>query len=858
MKYNFSQIEKKWQKIWDKKTSLWKAKSSGKKKIYILPFFPYPSGEGLHIGHMENYIGTDIPARYYRMKGYNVLHPMGWDAFGLPAENFAIKMKKNPTTFVPKNIENFKKQLKSMGFSYDWQKELNTTDPKYYKWTQWMFLKMFKLGLAYEAESPINFCPSCKTGLAREESAGGKCERCKSDTEIRYLKQWHLKITKYSDRLIEDLKEVNWPESIKELQKNWVGKSEGYEIKFSTEDKNHKIDIFTTRTDTLFGVTFLVLAPEHPLALRVARGDYYYMVEKYLQKTLSKPERGRMMNKEITGVFTGNYAIHPFTGSRLPIWISEYVLYSYGTGAIMAVPAHDKRDYDFAVKFHLPIDKVIEPPEKEQNSESAENLVFGAEKPRNESPDFSVYEGYGKLKDSEEFTGLNSTEAIEQIGQKLLTIDLAKKNTYYKLRDWVFSRQRYWGEPIPIIKCQKCGNVPVPEKDLPVKLPKIKSFTPTGTGESPLKKLKNWVKVRCPKCHGWAERETNTMPQWAGSCWYYLRFIDPSNKNVFASPSKLKYWLPVNLYVGGAEHAVLHLLYARFWHKVFYDLKLLPINEPFYKLVNQGTILGEDNEKMAKSRGNIVNPADIVKNYGADSIRMHLMFMGPFEAVKPWSTDGIKGVYRFLNNTLALGEKVKSSASVETSAGTKVLADKSVDKQKPEDRDFLIELHQTIKKVGEDIENFKFNTAISSMMELLDLMRKRAKEEKLTKKSFFVFLKLLFPFAPHITQELWQKLGKKAPKTKFSASNASSRVRQFLDKEKFPEYSKKYLVQETKIIIVQVNGKRRLELTFPIKAEIEEIKTICQKNPKIKKHLKGNRVKKIIFAGNKIVNFVTN
>ncbi len=812
MKYNFKQIEKKWQKIWESKSLDWKAKDFGKNKIYILDMFPYPSGDGLHIGHIEGYTGSDILSRYFRMRGYNVLHPMGWDAFGLPAENYALKMKKNPMTFVPKNIENFKKQLKSIGFSFDWTHEINTTEPEYYKWTQWMFLKMFNLGLAYESEAPINFCPSCKTGLAREEVINGRCDRCKSETEIRYLKQWHLKITKYSDRLLDDLKELNWPESIKELQRNWVGKSAGYEIDFQLEDKSNKIKVFTTRVDTLYGVTFLVLAPEHPLSSKIARGDYYYITDKYLRNILSKSERDRMMSREITGVFTGNYAIHPMTGRRIPIWISEYVLHQYGTGAIMGVPAHDKRDYDFATKFHLPIEKVVQP-ENTFEKFSGENSV-------------SVYEGFGKLKDSDEFSGLLSEDAIEQIGQKLIEKKFAQKNVYYKLRDWIFSRQRYWGEPIPIIKCQKCGNVPVQEKDLPVKLPKITNFRPTGTGESPLKKLKNWVNTKCPKCKCPAERETNTMPQWAGSCWYYLRFTDPSNKKEFANLSKLKYWLPVDVYIGGAEHAVLHLLYARFWHKVLYDLKLVPTKEPFFKLVNQGMILGEDNEKMSKSRGNVVSPDNIIKNFGADSLRMYEMFMGPFDSAKPWMTDGIKGIYRFLNNAFTLANKITRTHK----------------HQIEEDKELLVALNKTIKKVGEDIENYKFNTAISQMMEFLDLMRKKSEEKKLDKKHFETFLKLLFPFAPHITSEIWEQLGHNT----------------LLDKENFPEYNKKYLINEEKIIIAQINGKRRLDLTFPAETPFEEIKTTIQKHPKIKAHLKGKRIKKTIFAGDKIINFVTN
>jgi leucyl-tRNA synthetase len=746
MSYPFKKIEKKWQKIWAKNNfKIWHAKDFKGKKIYILDMFPYPSGEGLHVGHVEGYTGTDILSRYYRMNGYNVLHPMGWDAFGLPAENYAIKMKKNPMNFVPKNIKRYKKQMIMMGLSYDWQREINTTDPNYYKWTQWMFLKMYEKGLVYEKAAPINFCPSCKTGLANEEVVQGKCERCGSLTEIRYLNQWHIRITAYADRLLEDLDELDWPENVKEMQRNWIGKSEGYEVDFKIIDQEYRITVFTTRLDTIFGVTFLVLAPEHPLCLKIAKEEYYFSVKNYIEDVLRKPERERKIEEEMSGVFTGSYAVHPFTGEKIPIWISDYVLYSYGTGAIMGVPAHDSRDYEFAKKFNLKIIPVIGPE-------------------KNKEPDNLPFEDYGYLINSFDFNGLDSKTAILKIGEELENKNIGKKAIYYKLRDWVFSRQRYWGEPIPLVRCPKCGIVPLKEKDLPLKLPKVKSYEPTGTGESPLKNIQKWVKTKCPKCKGPAERETHTMPQWAGSCWYYLRYIDPKNKKEFANYKKLKYWLPVDIYVGGVEHAVLHLLYARFWHKFLYDLGLVPTKEPFKKLVNQGLILGPDHEKMSKSRGNVISPDEVVEKYGADTLRMYEMFMGPFEEVKPWDTQGIIGVHRFLNRIWELTKKIKKEKI-----------------KKEKDQEILKELNKLIKKVSEDIENFKFNTAISAMMEFINFISNK----KVSIETWKTFVKLLFPFAPHISQEIWSLLGNKS----------------LLDYEKWPKYDPKYIEEKTRKIM---------------------------------------------------------
>jgi len=799
----FQKIEKKWQKIWSKNNfKIWHSKDFKGKKIYILDMFPYPSGEGLHVGHVEGYTGTDILSRYYRMKGYNVLHPMGWDAFGLPAENYALKMKRNPMTFVPKNIKRYKQQMISLGLSYDWKREINTTDPNYYKWTQWMFLKMYEKGLVYEKSAPINFCPSCKTGLANEEVIQGKCERCGTQTEIRYLNQWHIKITAYADRLLEDLEELDWPENVKEMQKNWIGKSEGYEVDFKVVDQDFKITIFTTRLDTIFGVTFLVLAPEHHLCLKVAKEDYYFSVKNYIEEALKKPERERKTEEEVTGVFTGSYAVHPLIGNKIPIWISDYVLYSYGTGAIMGVPAHDSRDYEFAKKFNLKIIPVITP---EKNKE-LENLPF---------------EEYGYLINSFDYNDLDSKTAILKIGEELEKRNIGRKTIYYKLRDWIFSRQRYWGEPIPLVRCPKCGVVPLTEKDLPLKLPKVKNYEPTETGESPLKNIQRWVKTKCPQCKGPAERETHTMPQWAGSCWYYLRYIDPQNKKEFASYEKLKYWLPVDIYIGGVEHAVLHLLYARFWHKFLYDLGLVPTKEPFKRLVNQGLILGPDHEKMSKSRGNVVNPDEVIKKYGADTLRIYEMFMGPFEKVKPWDTQGIIGVHRFLNRVWEFSKKIKKE---------------KITKEK--DPEMLRAINKLIKKVTEDIENFKFNTAISAMMEFVNFMSNK----KIAIETWLKFIKLLFPFAPHISQEIWFLFGNK----------------KLLDYEKWPKYDSHYIEEKIRKIIIQVNGKKRDEIELEeYQIEIEKLKEIVLNRPKIKKFLENKKIKKIILAQDKVLNIVT-
>jgi len=809
MQYDHGAIEERWQRRWARdRYAVWAASDRlAQPKRYVLDMFPYPSGDGLHVGHVEGYTASDILSRFFRMRGANVLHPIGWDAFGLPAENYALKVGKNPMVFVPTNIDHFRRQLQRLGFSYDWQREFSTTDPDYYRWTQWLFLLLYRRGLVYEAEAPINFCPSCKTGLAREEAAGGRCDRCGSATEVRSLTQWHLAITRYADRLLDDLTELDWPESTKELQRHWIGKSIGYEVLFTTEDRAAQLPIFTTRLDTIYGVTFLVLAPEHPLADRISKGDYASIVERYLERLQVKSERERLEEHEISGVFTGSYATHPLTGRRLPIWVSEYVLAGYGTGAIMAVPAHDQRDQAFAKKFSLPIEPVI----------AAATNANGA---RTET-----YDGLGTLIHSDEHTGLSSTEAIETIGQLLIERKLAEQKTHYKLRDWVFSRQRYWGEPIPLIRCERCGVVPVPERDLPVVLPKVQRYQPTGTGESPLAAIERWVKVRCPNCRGDARRETQTMPQWAGSCWYYLRFIDPQNNRLFANPRKLKQWLPVDVYVGGAEHAVLHLLYARFWHKVLFDAGLVPTLEPFQRLVNQGLILGPDHEKMSKSRGNVVSPDAVIREHGADALRLYEMFMGPLADTKPWSTDGIRGLSRFLRSVWLLGTTASSER------GRAVNLELTLEQA----------LHRTIVRVTHDLEQLKFNTAISALMELQDKLRRAQADGRRVKSALLIFVRLLFPLAPHLSQELWAKFGK----------------RTLLDHEPWPEANPKFLATTEQTIVVQIDGRKRLDLTVPTDTPYEEIERTVRANPRIQMLLKDKKIAKTIFAGGKLINFVT-
>ncbi len=799
-KYNHKKIEKKWQKEW-KNSGIYKVKNDYKKpKYYVLDMFPYPSGEGLHVGHPKGYIATDVYSRYKKMSGYNVLHPMGWDAFGLPSENYAIKNKVQPKNLTTKNISVYKKQLSSIGFNYDWSREINTTDPEYYKWTQWIFLQIFKKGLAYESHEPINWCSSCKTGLALEDLEDGLCERCGSEVEKRPIRQWVLKITKYADRLLEDLKLLDWPPSIKESQKNWIGRSEGAEIDFRIKKLGSTIQAFTTRVDTIFGCTYLVVAPEHPI---LATRNFIFKnadeVSKYITESRKKSDIDRMADsKEKIGVeLKGIKAINPFNNEEIPVFVADYVLGHYGTGAVMAVPAHDTRDWQFAKKYNLPIRESVS-----GGDISKEAFIED-----------------GELVDSGEFTGLSSLQARKQMSSWLKKNRVGKKTVNYRLQDWVFSRQRYWGEPIPLIHCKKCGIVSVPEKDLPVKLPDVKSYEPTGTGESPLAGIEKWVNVACPKCGGEGKRETNTMPQWAGSSWYYLRYIDPKNKKVFVDPKKEKYWMGengVDLYVGGTEHATRHLIYVRFWHKVLFDLKLVSTKEPFHRLANQGLVIGEDGRKMSKRWGNVVNPDDVVENFGADTLRIYEMFMGPFEQAITWSTSGMIGSRRFLERVWRLKEVVSLKAK---------------------NKELENLLHKTIKKVSEDIENFRFNTAISTMMIFIN---EAEKEGVLMKAYYMDFLKLLSPFAPHVTEEIWSKLGHKKS----------------IHAEKWPKHSEAKIKGKTFVLVVQINGKVRDQFELPLGIKEKEAEHLTLKRENVNNYIKGSSVKKIIWVPDKLINIV--
>ncbi len=800
--YPFSEIEKKWQKYWEENKTfrVTEDKSVPKeKRRYILDMFPYPSSAGLHVGHPEGYTATDIYSRYLRMKGYHVLHPMGFDSFGLPAENYAIKTGTHPKVSTEANIKRFESQIKALGFSYDWDRKVSTHEPQYYKWTQWVFLKMWEKGLAYEAEVPINWCPSCKTGLANEEVKDGKCERCHTPVIRKDLRQWILKITAYADRLLKDLDKLDWPESIKLMQRNWIGRSEGANVKFKIDGYNDYLEVYTTRPDTLFGATYMVLAPEHPLVDKITTPERKKEVEDYVLKARMKSDLERTdLAKEKTGVFTGAYAINPVNGEKIPIWISDYILISYGTGAIMAVPAHDERDFEFAKKFNLPIIQVV----------SKDGSLYELEE---------AYTEEGIAVNSGQFNGLKTAEFKKKIVEWLEEKGIGKRAVNYKLRDWIFSRQRYWGEPIPIIHCPKCGNVPVPEEELPLTLPEVNSYKPTGTGESPLAAIDEWVNTTCPKCGGPAKRETNTMPQWAGSCWYYLRYLDPHNDKEFAARDRIEYWMPVDLYVGGAEHAVLHLLYARFWHKFLYDIGMVNTDEPFMRLINQGMILGEGGVKMSKSLGNVINPDEVIETYGADAMRLYEMFMGPLQVSKPWSTKGIAGVKRFLDRVWKVSEK------------------ELTDKEPPENLVKL--LHKTIKKVSKDTANLEFNTAIAQMMIYIGELHK---EKILYRKLWEPFVLLLAPYAPHIAEELWEKLG-------HSPSIAY---------EKWPRWNEALTIDETVTVVYQINGKIRAKEEIPQGLPKEELEKRALDNGRIKQLLEGKQVIKVIAIPNKLVNIV--
>jgi leucyl-tRNA synthetase len=810
-KYDHKEIEKKWQEKWQEENLYKTSENLRGPKSYVLDMFPYPSGDGLHIGHPKGYIATDVYSRMKKMQGFNILHPMGFDAFGLPAENYAIKNKIHPRIAVEKNIKRFKEQLGQIGFNYDWERQVNTTDPEYYKWTQWAFLKMLEKGLAYESYEPINWCPSCQTGLANEDLENGVCERCGSVVEKKSMRQWVLKITDYAERLLSDLESLNWPEYIKESQRNWIGKSEGTQIGFELRIKNHelseeKIEVFTTRIDTLFGVTYLVVAPEYEKIEEWKKEGMiknWSKVEKYIKETKNKNEIERTdVKKEKTGVeIKGIKVINPANGEEVPVFVADYVLGNYGTGAVMAVPAHDSRDFAFAKKYNLPVVEVI----------SGGNISKEA------------HVGEGVLVNSEKFDGIKSEEAREKITEKF-----GKKVVKYKLRDWVFSRQRYWGEPIPVVHCEKCGVVAVLEKDLPIKLPEVEHYEPAGTGESPLANISEWVNTTCPKCGGPAKRETNTMPQWAGSSWYYLRYIDPKNDKELVNKEKEKYWSPVDMYVGGAEHATRHLIYARFWHKFLFDLKVVNYKEPFTRFQNVGLILAQDGKKMSKRFGNVINPDDIVETWGADTLRIYEMFMGPFADSIAWNTDNLIGGRRFLEKVWRISSE-KNSSSTNFSASRSKLSKLEVS------------LHKTIKKVTEDIENYKFNTAISAMMILVNEMESAsAKGYSVTRENFEMFLKILSPFAPHICEEIWHNLDNKT----------------LITTESWPKYDEAKIAEEKVIIVVSINGKARAQFEANLDIGESEVKDIAMSLPEAQKWLTGQNIKKMIFVPNKIINFV--
>ncbi len=806
MEYKPQEIEPKWQRYWEENKLYLAEDFSKKPKKYILIEFPYPSGEGLHVGHVRSYSALDAVARKKRMEGYNVLYPIGWDAFGLPTENYAIKTGIHPQIATEKNIANFKRQLKSLGLSFDWSREINTTDPKYYKWTQWIFLKLFEKGLAYQAEIPINWCPQCKIGLANEEVVGGACERCGATVEKKVLKQWMLKITAYADRLIEDLEKVDYLDKIKAQQIEWIGKSYGTTVKFPVLNSEHQIEVFTTRADTLFGVTAVVLAPEHPLVEKLITKENEEKVKKYIEEAKKKSDFEReKLEKEKTGVFTGSYCINPVNKERIPIWVGDYVIATYGGGAVMVVPAHDYRDYDFAKKYGLEIREVIKSQKSKVKSQKLEE----------------AFVEYGILVNSGQFTGLESKEAIEKITEWLEKNNLGKRTVQYKLRDWVFSRQHYWGEPIPIIHCPKCGVVPVPEKDLPVELPYVEKYQPTGTGESPLSTISNWVNTKCPKCGGDAKRETDTMPNWAGSNWYYMRYCDPKNDKALADPRKLKYWLPVDWYNGGMEHTTLHLLYSRFIYKFLFDIGVAPTPEPYQRRTSHGIVLAEDGRKMSKSFGNVINPDDVVKKYGADTLRVYEMFMGPFDQAISWSTQGVKGVFRFLEKVWRL-----------------VLEFSENKKDKIDGPIILKALHRLNKKIDGELEIMKFNTIIAAFMEFINLTQKH--KEEVGKEVIERFLILLSPFAPHLTEELWQRLGRKSSITL----------------EKWPEPNPEFLKEETITLIIQVNGKVRDKIKVKADISEKEAKELAISQEKIKNWIGDKEIKKVVFIPGKLINIV--
>ena len=792
-RYNPNSIEKKWQKYWEENKTFKTSDDKSKEKFYALVEFPYPSGQGLHVGHPRPYTALDIVSRKRRMQGYNVLYPMGWDAFGLPTENFAIKNKIRPEIVTENNIKNFKRQMQSIGFSFDWDREINTTDPEYYKWTQWIFIQMFKKGLAYKKEMPINWCPSCKTGLANEEVINGHCERCGGEVIRKVKNQWMLKITEYADRLIDDLKDVDYLDRIKSQQINWIGRSYGAEIKFPLKEVDEKITVFTTRADTIFGATYMVISVDHPLIEKYS--DKIKNIEEirsYRQEVAKKSELERTdLSKEKTGYkIDGLTAINPLTNKDIPVYVSDYVLMTYGTGAIMAVPAHDDRDYEFAKKFNIEMIPVIE-------GSDIENSAF-------------TETNEGNLINSEFLNGLSVDEAKEKMYEYIEEKEIGHKKTNYKLRDWVFSRQRYWGEPIPLVYCEHCGWVPLEEKDLPLVLPKVDNYEPTDNGESPLSNIDEFVHTKCPKCGRDAVRETDTMPQWAGSSWYYLRYTDPHNDEAIASKENLDYYVPVDWYNGGMEHTTLHLLYSRFWHKFLYDIGVVPTKEPYMKRTSHGMILGDNNEKMSKSRGNVVNPDDIVRDFGADTLRCYEMFIGDFEKSAPWSENGVKGCRKFLDKVWRTQELVDEDSNFEKMETL---------------------THQTIKKVSEDYENLKFNTAIAQLMTLLNEFNNL---DKISKEQYKILLILLNPVCPHITEEIWQRMGYEG----------------YVHEASWPEYDESKTILDVIELPIQVNGKLRATVEIARDASEDEVFEKAIADDVVAKYLEeGNVVKKIYVKG---------
>lgn len=796
--YDHKAIEQKWQKEWEEKGIYKTEEKSSKPKQFILDMFPYPSGEGLHVGHPRGYIATDVYSRKKRMEGFNVLHPMGWDAFGLPAENYAIKNKIHPRIAVEKNVLRFKEQLSIIGFDYDWSREINTTDPSFYKWTQWVFLQMYKKGLAYESFEPINWCPSCQTGLANEDvEADGTCERCGTKVEKKPMRQWVLKITDYAERLLSDLDKLpKWPQGVKEAQRHWIGRKEGVIISHKVENSDIILDAFSAYPAWLFADTFLVIAPEHPLVEKLIKGTSQEKeILDFIQEAKETPEIERgAINKEKKGIFTGAYVIDPINkGAKMPVWIANFAMMGFGTG-IIRCSAHDLRDYTFAQKYNIPLKEVVD---------------------RISEGPIDAHANQGILKDSGSFSGKEISQSlIDEMVDWFVQEGYARRSTTYKIKDWVFSRQRYWGEPIPIIHCEVCGVVPVPDEDLPVLLPEVENYVPSGTGESPLATIESWVNVDCPNCSGKAKRETNTMPQWAGSSWYYLRYVDPTNKEALIDPKKEKEWLPVDVYVGG-DHATRHLIYARFWHKFLFDIGVVSGEEPFPRLEFLGFILAEDGKKMAKRLGNIVNPDDVVNRFGADAFRLYEMFIGPFESTAPWSTNGLVGTYRFLEKVWVLAHKQFSEKSDSAT------------------RSFL---HKTIKKVSEDIENFKFNTSVSALMILINEINQLS----ISKEDFKIFIQLLAPFAPHITEELWYELGEEKS----------------IHLSDWPKWDLTMIDLDEVVVGVQINGKLRGEITIPKNATKELMEELALALPKVQEFISGKELQKVVVVPGRIVNIV--